>query len=246
MPPRLRRSVLHRAAGVAELRLPAPRIDQTAAQALCAAVDEIALDETLRVVIVRGAPGAFCLGVTDLGAWATQHDWVAAVGNLALPVIAAIDGDALAEGCELALACDLRLASPRARFALPQLVDGRLPRHGGTQRLPRLIGRSRALELLLSGRVVAAREAERLGLVSRLAPAGRLNTVVRREVASLCAKGPIALRLGKEAVGKGVDLTLEQGIRLEQDLYVLLQTTGDRAEGVRSFLQKRPPRFQGR
>jgi enoyl-CoA hydratase len=156
-----------------------------------------------------------------------------------------VNGDAIAEGCELALACDLRLAAAAARFALPQLTEGRLPSHGGTQRLPRLIGRTRALELLLSGRRVGAREAEAIGLVNRVLPTRSFAAALRRAVTALAAKGPLALRLAKEAVSRAPDLTFEQGVRLEQDLYVLLQTTADRAEGVRAFLARRTPRFRG-
>jgi enoyl-CoA hydratase/carnithine racemase len=238
--------VLAVARGVAWLTLPRERVDRSSAQALCDAVEEIAFDESVRVAVVQGSRRAFCVGVEDGGEWEAQHDWVAAVGTLTVPVIAAIGGDALAEGAELALACDVQIASARARFAFPHALEGRLPRHGATQRLPRAVGRMRALDLLLSGRRIAAAEAERIGLISEVVPAGRLGAAVRQRVAALCAKGPVALRLGKEAVHKGIDLTLEQGIRLEQDLYVLLQTTHDRGAGVRAFLAKRRPRFGGR
>jgi enoyl-CoA hydratase len=144
------------------------------------------------------------------------------------------------------MACDLRLASSRARFALPQVTAGRLPAHGGTQRLPRLVGRTRALDLLLTGRSVDAVEAEAMGLVSRLASPSRFARLLDGLVAELQSKGPIALRYAKEAVLKGSDLTLDQGARLEEDLYVLLQTTRDRREGIRAFLQKRPPVFRGK
>ena len=221
------------------------RVDQATAQALCEVAEEVEFDDSVAVVVLGGSGPAFCLGVEEGGAWEWQHDWVAAIGNLSRPVVAAVNGDALAEGCELALACDLRIAARNAHFSLPQLQNGSFPRHGATQRLPRLIGRMRAMDLLLSGRSVGAGEAARLGLVSRLAPGGRFDAVVRREVAVLRTKAPIALRLGKEAVSKGLDLTFEQGIRLEQDLYVLLQTTADRSEGVQAFLRKRQPRFRG-
>src|SRR5206468_3582207 len=107
-------------------------------------------------------------------------------------------------------------------------------------------GRTRAMDLLLSGRRVGAREALAIGLADRVLPAGGFRPAVRREIAGLCRKGPLALRLAKEAVRKGLDLTLEQGIRLEQDLYVLLQTTADRREGIRAFRGKRTPRFRGK
>lgn len=236
--------------GVARIDLDRPRhgnrIDQAAAQALCDAAEAIELDDTVVIVVVSGSGGAFCLGIDGDGAWRQRHDWVAAIARLTRPVVAAIDGDALAEGFELALACDLRIASDRSRFALPQIPDGRLPQHGATQRLPRIVGRMRALDLLLSGREIRAREAAGMGIVTRTVPTKRFAEMVEGELAALCARGPIAMRLAKEAVRKSLDLTLDQGLRLEQDLYALLQTTQDRREGVRAFLEKRKPRFRGR
>jgi len=161
-------------------------------------------------------------------------------------VVAAVQGDALAEGLELALACDLRVAAERARFALPQLADGRLPSHGGTQRLPRIIGRMRALDMLLTGRTINAPEAEQIGLVSRVVRRTGFARTLGTLIDGLTRKGPVALRYGKEAVLKGQDMTLDQGIRLEEDLYVLLQTTRDRQEGIDAFLRKRTPVFQGK
>jgi enoyl-CoA hydratase/carnithine racemase len=241
-----RSAVLALRAGVASLRLPADRIDQVAAQALCDAAEQIAFDESVRVAIVHGGPRHFCLGVTTGGVWQDRFDWVGAVANLTVPTVAAIAGDAVAEGAELALACDILIASTRARVSFPHLVEGRLPRDGGTQRLPRAIGRTRALDLLLSGRRVAAREAERIGLVSRVVAPNRLAAAVRQTADELRRRAPIALRLAKEAVRASQDLTLDHGMRLEQDLYVLLQTTADRREGVRAFLARRRPRFRGR
>jgi enoyl-CoA hydratase/carnithine racemase len=232
--------------GVAWLTLPRERIDAAAAQALCDAAEAASLDESVRVAVVQGRGRSFCAGVERGGAWEERHDWVGAVAALTVPVVAALAGDAVGEGAELALACDLRIASTAAHFAFPQLTAGRSPRHGATQRLPRAVGRQRALDLLLSGRRVGAREAERIGLVSQVVAPRALGAAVRRTLRALCAKGPIALRLAKEAVLAGADLTLDQGIRLEQDLYVLLQTTNDRGEGIKAFLAKRRPQFRGR
>ncbi|MBI4518140.1 MAG: enoyl-CoA hydratase/isomerase family protein [Deltaproteobacteria bacterium] len=220
-------------------------ITQPLAQQLISAAEAIELDDSIRLVVLGAAGKSFCVGVEDGGAWERRCRWVAAIGSLSVPVIAAVNGDAIAEGCELALACDLRFLSPRARLQLPQLAHGRLPSQGGTQRLPRIIGRMRALELLLSGRAVEAAEAERIGLATRVLAASSFAADLRRAVAQLAARGPIALRYAKEAVLHGLDLPLDHGIRLEEDLYVLLQTTADRAKGVRAFLQKRRPAFRG-
>jgi enoyl-CoA hydratase/carnithine racemase len=217
-------------------------MDPATAQGLCDAAEEIELDDRVSLVVLRGVGGVFCVGAPK----EAGRDFVAAIAALTMPVVAAVNGVAWAEGCELALACDLRVASREASFCLPQIKEGRFPGHGATQRLPRIIGRTRAFDMLLSGRSVGASEAATFGLVSRVVPAARLEAVVEKEVSILASKGPIALRLAKEAVHKGMDMTLEQGIRLEQDLYVLLQTTADRAEGVRAFASKRRPKFKGR
>lgn len=244
---RLRRRV---ADGIAWLTLERPaagnRITPELAQALCDAAAEIDLDDSVHVVVLGASGASFCLGTDQPGSWQVDHDWVAAVGALTRPTIAAVQGDAVAEGCELALACDVRVVSAAARFALPQLANGWLPAHGGTQRLPRIVGRMRALDLLFTGRMVDAAEAEAIGLASRVVAHARFKRAVDRLAHELAAKGPIALRYAKEAVLRGGDLTLDQGIRLEEDLYVLLQTTGDRREGVWAFLEKRPPVFRGK
>lgn len=236
-------------AGIAWLRLERPaagnRITADAAQALCDAAADIELDDSIVAVVLAAAGPSFCLGVEG-GDWEQRVDWVEAVGRLTRPVIAAIQGDAVAEGFELALACDLRVVSDRARFALPQLSHGRLPSHGGTQRLPRIVGRMRALDLLLTGRMIDAAEADALGLVSRLAPHAQLGRALDAVVDTIKTKGPIALRYAKEAVLKGSELTLDQGSRLEEDLYALLQTTHDRQEGIDAFRLKRKPAFRGK
>jgi enoyl-CoA hydratase len=183
----------------------------------------------------------FCLGSDGEGdAW---PDWWARSATLSVPVDRDHRGPAVAEGAELALAADLRIAGPRASLA-SHLAAARRPRHGGaTQRLPRIVGRTRAMELLLSGRRIGAIEAQRIGLITQVSR--QPGTAARAVAAELCEKGPIALRLAKEAVRASADLPLAAGVRLEQDLYVLLQTTRDRAEGVRAFLKKRRPRFRG-
>jgi enoyl-CoA hydratase/carnithine racemase len=236
--------------GVAWLCLERPRagnrVTQDLAQAVCDAAEEIEDDERARIVVLSAVGPRFCLGVEDGGDWEQRVDWVEAIARLTRPVVAAVQGDAVAEGFELALACDLRVVSSRACFAMPQLAQGRLPVHGGTQRLPRIAGRSRALDLLLTGRAMDAPEAAEMGIATCVAPPRSFRKAVAAVVDDLLAKGPIALRYAKEAVLKGTDLTLEQGVRLEEDLYVLLQTTRDRREGVRAFLGKRKPTFQGR
>ena len=161
------------------------------------------------------------------------------------PVIAAINGDAIGQGLELALACDIRIASTTAKFGLPQIIDGYIPADGGTQRLPRIVGPGKALELILTGAIIDVKEALELGLINTAVQNKSLMADVSLMAQKMASKGPISLRYAKEAVLTGMDLTLEQGLRLEADLYMLLHTTHDRAEGIQSFRQKRPPNFKG-
>jgi enoyl-CoA hydratase/carnithine racemase len=167
------------------------------------------------------------------------------VAKIDRPVVAAIQGDAIGQGLELALACDLRIAGETSHFGLPMIEAGLIPWDGGTQRLSRLVGRGRALEMILTGRIIDAKEAQRIGLVNRIVPPAGLLTAARGIAREMAAKGPIALRYAKEAVQKGMDLTLGQGLRLEADLYFLLHTSRDRTEGVQAFREKRTPHFRG-
>lgn len=235
---------------VVRLRLDRPRdgnrITPDVAQRFVEAAEDIALADDVRVVVVEATGEAFCLGVAPAFEGVMRVPWVEALAALAAPLVAIIQGDAVAEGCELVLACDLRVAAASAHFSLPQICTGTIPSHGATQRLPRIIGRTRAMDLLLSGRSVDATEAAAMGLVTQVVPGNALAEASSAAIAELAGKAPLALRYAKEAVLNGLDMTLGQGIRLEEDLYALLQTTTDRAEGVRAFLEKRPPDFRGR
>jgi len=204
-------------------------------------------------MVLRGMPGTFCLGEA-----AVPEEWglmgapgtpgaqaVRALAASPVPVIAAIDGPVSGLGVELALACDLRLASDRSSFAIPTLAHGSIPHAGGTQRLPRLVGRTHALELLLLGDAIDAGEALRIGLVNRVAPSEEVYPLAVALARRLAEKAPIATRYLREAIQQGMDLTLDQGLRLEADLYFLIQTTADRSEGIRSFLERRKPEFKG-
>ena len=207
-------------------------------EALCSGVNQ---DDDIYVVVLTGAGDrAFCSGSES------KMDVATAVASIDRPVIAAINGDALGVGLELALSCDIRLASDKARFGLPQVASGLIPMNGGTQRLPRLIGKGKALELILTAETIGAEEAFKLGLVSKVVPQEKLASEAETLAQNMASKAPISLRYVKEAVNKGMDLTLEQGLRLEGDLYFLLHTTADRTEGIKAFLEKRPPKFKGR
>jgi enoyl-CoA hydratase/carnithine racemase len=170
----------------------------------------------------------------------------AAVAAIDRPVIAVIHGDAIGSWLEIVLSADIRIASDKARFGLPQVAGGHIPANGGTQRLPRIIGRGKALEMLLTAESISATEALEIGLVSKVVPSGELDGETQKLAETIAAKGPIALRYLKEAIIKGMDMTLEQGLRLEADLYFLLHTTADRTEGIKSYLEKRKPEYKGK
>lgn len=230
-------------------------IDIRLAEELADTCARINRDDETRVVVITGAGDRAFSSGTDPDELATMIAGRAEMGllsvaspvaNLQTPVIAAINGDALGQGLELALACDLRIAADTARFALPQINSGLIPWDGATQRLPRLVGRAKAVEMLLTGQPIDAREAYHLGLVSEILPTEDLLPKAMATAQAMASRAPLALKYAKEAMLKGVDLTLEQGLRLESDLYFLLQTTEDRTEGIRAFLEKRPPRFKGK
>jgi enoyl-CoA hydratase len=162
------------------------------------------------------------------------------------PVIAAINGFALGGGCELALACHLRLAADSARFGQPEVNLGLIPGAGGTQRLQRVVGRGRALELILTGEMIDAAEAHRIGLVNRVAPRGQLRERVEQWVKTLLGKSPLALSRALEAVISGGECAQAEGLRLEASLFGLCFATEDMQEGTRAFLEKRKPSFSGR
>ena len=161
------------------------------------------------------------------------------------PTIAAVNGYALGGGCELAMACHMRIAAEGARFALPEVKLGIGPGYGGTQRLPRLVGRGRALQLILTGEMIDAAEAYRIGLVNRVVPAGELLAAAEALLRQILAQGPVAVALCIEAVNRGLDTTLAEGLALEANHFGLLASTGDMREGMSAFLEKRPPRFTG-
>ena len=167
------------------------------------------------------------------------------VANLKVPTIAAIRGRAWNQGLELALACDLRLASEDATFGFSSLAEGFIPWDGGTQRLPRIIGRAHALDLLLTGRSLSASEAHEIGLLNAITPEKDLESDAINLARTIADDAPIALRYLKEAVHKGLDMSLTQGLNLEADLSFILQTTQDRQRGIHSFLSKTKPHFTG-
>jgi len=174
------------------------------------------------------------------------HRLLNLIEKLPQPVIAAVNGFALGGGCELAMACDIRLAADSAKFGQPEVSLGIIPGFGGTQRLPRLVGKGRAQELLLTGDMLDAAEACRIGLVNRVVPADELLPAARAMAAKIAAKGQVAVRLAKEAVNNGLELDLDRACQYEIELFSLCFASGEPQEGMAAFLEKRPARFQGK
>ncbi|HEU4699205.1 MAG TPA: enoyl-CoA hydratase-related protein [Gemmatimonadales bacterium] len=222
------------------------------------AVTEIMTNDAVRGVILTGAgPKAFVAGA-DIGELASQDPLSAKararrgqammrrLEQCGKPVIAAVNGFALGGGCELAMACHLRFASENAKFGQPEVKLGIGPGYGGTVRLPRLVGRGRALELLLTGTMIDAQEAWRIGLVNRVVPAERLLEESEAVMRTILAQGPLAVRIVLEAVDAALDMSVDEALLLEANHFGLLSATADMREGTAAFLEKRAAAFQGR
>jgi enoyl-CoA hydratase len=212
-------------------------------------------DDDVRCLVLTGSDRAFAAGadvtefvdatpVTMLTAYRFQQ-WER-LRHLSKPLIAAVRGYALGGGCELAMLCDMIVAGESARFGQPEINIGLMPGAGGTQRLTRAVGKVRAMEIVLTGRHVSAAEAYAMGLVTRVVPDEVVLDEARRLAHLIASKPPVAVRLAKAAVLKAFDTTLEVGLEHERRLFYLLFATEDKTEGVRAFLEKRPPSFRGR
>ena len=220
--------------------------------------EALAVDDDVRVIVLTGSgERAFSAGA-DIREFVEplvpvhfrearrRVDFRQAMDRCGQPILAAINGFALGGGLELALACDIRIAASSATLGLTEINLAIIPGGGGTQRLPRLVGRGKALELILTGARIEAAEALRVGLVERVVEPGQALAATMELARVIAAKAPVALRYAKEAVVKGLELPLADGLRLEGDLSTLLRTTEDRVEGAKAFLEKRKPRWTGR
>jgi enoyl-CoA hydratase/carnithine racemase len=256
-------AILYQAAdGIATITLNRPDVhnamNETMRRDLQRCFEGLVTDDGVRVIVVTGAGGkAFSAGAdireftapqvpTQFREHRRRIDFRQVMDRCQQPIIAAIGGYAFGGGLELALACDIRIASSDSRLGLTEVDLAIIPGGGGTQRLPRVVGRGKALEMILTAARIDAAEALRIGLVERVVPAGEALKAAQELAAALAAKAPVALRYAKEAVVKGLELPLADGVRLETDLATLLRTTEDRVEGAKAFLEKRQPRWQGR
>lgn len=215
-------------------------------------------DEQVRVLIVTGAGEKAFVSGADISELAgldpSSGTRTAEFGQrvfrrletMGKPSIAAINGYALGGGCELAMACTIRVASDNAKIGLPEVTLGVIPGYAGTQRLPRIVGRGAAMDLILTGRAVDANEALRLGLVSQVVPLAELGDAARKTALRIQRNGPLAVRAAMQAVDHGLDVGFEHGCRMEATLFGLLCATGDMREGLKAFLEKRKAEFKGR
>ncbi len=230
---------------VANIVLPGGPLGSRVATELATAAAAIGEDRDIRTVVISAAGEDFCSGpAADLDVFALRPDPAAAIAALRVPVVAVLRGQCRAEGLEIALATDIRIGGPTTVLALDHIRSGRIPAWGGTQRLPRALRPGAAVALALLGHDVAGHEAERLELLHLLDadPEAAAGTIA----ATLISRGPLALEFTKEAVHRGSELPLRDGLRLEGDLNHQLAATEDRAEGLLAFFEKRPPDFGGR
>jgi len=225
---------------------------------LRAAFEDARDDAAVRGVILTGAGDKAFIAGADISELAhlsaveasTSSSFGQAVldlvENLGKPVIAAVNGFALGGGCETAMACTIRIASENAKFGQPEVALGLVPGGGGTQRLPRLVGKGRALQLILSGEMISAQEAHRIGLVNEVVPAAELIARAEAILRKIFSNAPVAVRLSLQAVHKGMETSQAEGLSLEAAYFGLCAATDDKKEGTSAFLEKRAPRFQGR
>jgi enoyl-CoA hydratase len=222
-----------------------------------AALDELKTDDSVRVLVITGAGEKSFIAGADISEFAGQTPFSErnlfygrslfnSLDTFPKPVIAMINGFALGGGCELAMACDLRIAAEKARFGQPEINLGIIPGGGGTQRLTNLIGETKAIELILTGDMIDAPTALNLGLVNYVYPAGELETKTMELANKIAEKSPIALQLAKEAVKLASRSNLDEGLRREIDLFAVCFSTEDKEEGVAAFLEKRKPVFKGK
>ena len=231
-------------------------MNQQVLEELRGALDELREDDSVGVVVFTGAGDKAFVAGADIGELRerTMVDGLAArlqrlydeIEGFEKPTVAALNGFALGGGCELAMACDVRIASENAKLGLPETGLSIIPAAGGTQRLARLVGKGRAIEMILTGRIIEADEAYNIGLVSHVVPQAGLMEAVQETAGQILSKGPLAVRLAKLAIQAGFDADQQTGLTIERLAQTVLYSSEDRIEGTSAFLEKREPEFKGR
>jgi len=247
--------------GIALITINRPKnlnaLDKTTVEELSEIIDIVSQDDEVKVVIITGAgdksfvaggdinymQNMSSMGIREFGIFG--QGVLRKIECLPKPVIAAINGFCLGGGCELAMACDFRVASLKGKFGQPEVGLGVTPGFGGTQRLPRLVGTSMAKQLLFTGEIIDAQEALRIGLVNKVVASGELLSYVKGIASQIISKGPIAVSLCKTAVNEGMQVDIDRAMTLEVDLFALCFSTKDQKEGMKAFAEKRSPQFVG-
>lgn len=254
--------IFEKSEGIATITLNRPEalnaFNKEVIEEIMHALEDVKNDENIRVVVLTGSgEKAFSAGA-DIKAMAgmtslkarelslTGERLCVALESLEKPVIAALNGYALGGGLEVAMSCDIRIASENARVGQTEINIGLIPGWGGTQRLTRLIGRAKAKELVFTGRIIDAKSAEQLGIVNMVVAADRLKEAVRQFALELASKAPVAVRVAKDLINKGADISLDSALALEREGFGVVASTEDLKEGVSAFTEKRKPVFKGR
>jgi enoyl-CoA hydratase/carnithine racemase len=252
--------IVQTADGVCLIRLNRPQalnaLNSTLLAELIQALDEAEADAAVRCLIITGSPKAFAAGadIKEMSSKSyaemfTQNFFGEAHSRIMAfrkPIIAAVAGYALGGGCELAMLCDFIICADNAKFGQPEITLGIAPGMGGTQRLTRFVGKSKAMDMVLTGRMMDAAEAERAGLVSRVVPLDQLDAEAMAAARKIADLSPLAVMMNKEMVNAAYDTTLDQGVKLERRLFHSLFAFNDQAEGMAAFIEKRKPAFKGR
>ena len=237
---------------------PANALDKKTTCELDEVFEELAKDEAVKTVILTGAGEKIFVAGADISLFPKMGQKEGEefsqelqgvfdkIEGLEKVVICAVNGMALGGGCELAMACDIRIASESAKFGQPEVNLGVIPGAGGTQRLPRLVPKGKAKELIFTGDMITASEAKEIGLVDRVAPKGEAVSEAKNMAKKIMEKGPIAIKYAKNAIDEGVNMTLNEGLKLEKKLFGELFKTEDQKEGAKAFLEKRKAQFKGR
>jgi len=261
-PPALENVLYEKRDGVAYVTVNRPKVlnslNGTTIAELTMVFEEIGKDSSVLGVILTGSGSKAFVAGADISELATLSAVEAEqfsrsaqaafdlIENLGKPVIAAVNGYALGGGCEVAMACTIRLAAEGARFGQPEVRLGIIPCFGGTQRLPRLVGKGLALQLILSGEMISAQEAYRIGLVNEVVPAEQLIPRAEAILKKISGNAPLSIKFAIEAVNKGLETSQAEGLVLERSLVAICAATADKKEGTSAFLDKRAPKFQGR
>ena len=248
--------------GVARITINRPEVRNALNRAtrseLSYAIEEIEKDKDIRVVIITGAGDKAFISGADITEFReatpiTIEEYTSTLGqelynrieNLSIPVIAMINGFCLGGGLELAMCCDIRIASENAKFGQPEIKVGFIPGGGGTQRLPRLVGWGKAKELIYTGQIIDAVEAEKIGLVEKVVPQDKLEEEVNQLAESIASKSPLIIKLAKKTINRGMYTDLAAGLNCERVTFALCFATKDCKEGINAFLEKRSPEFKG-